>query len=199
MTEQNNKGLILRKSVARLIACQALCVYYNENNENKNIFDILSSINQYYIEDKFSDENGNCLYNKVFKSNFVHNLVKGVIVNSEKFDVIINDFLQKQDTTGTIDDVILQSFRLAIYELKFTDTNKNVIVNEYVNIIAEFYDGIYITFSNGILDNIASYIRDGKRKEVINTTNENKNIEEKMDKIKKVTRNTLTLKHKTKD
>ena len=169
MTE--NKKL----SVARLMACQALCMYYDENNSNKNIDDILESINEYFIKKEFVDKDNNNDYDQIFKDEFVHNLINGVINNSKEFDELINKFLQKQNTTETIEDILLQSFRLAIYELKYTNTDKNLIVNEYVDIVSEFYDGVYISFSNGIIDNIALNIREGKLPPEIEKK-ENKNI-----------------------
>ena len=114
------------------------------------------------------------------------NLVNGVLNNADEYDILINEFLQKQDTTGTIDEVLLQAFRLAIYELKNTDIDKNIVVNEYTDIVAEFFDGIYITFANGILDNMATYIKTGEKRI----------IETKQEDIKKI--NIPKIKHKRK-
>lgn len=173
-------------SIGRLVACQALCVYYNENNEDKDILNILESVNEYYIAENFTNENKENLFKDVYSSEFVLNLVNGVLNNADEYDILINEFLQKQDTTGTIDEVLLQAFRLAIYELKNTDIDKNIVVNEYTDIVAEFFDGIYITFANGILDNIATYIKTGEKRI----------IETKQEDIKKI--NIPKIKHKRK-
>ena len=177
MNIKENKKRLKPESVSRLVACQALYVYYNENNDNKNVNDILNSINEYYIKNNFTDEDGKNKYENICSSEFVLNIINGVIEHVEEFDNIINDFLDRNDTTGTLDEVLLQIFRLAIYELKFTKTDKNIIVNEYTDIVAEFYSGIYITFTNGILDNIGTYLVSGKRKE---EPTKNKNIQSKL-------------------
>ena len=151
---------LLKKSVARLLSCQALVMYYDTNVENKNIDNILSSINEYYILEKFNGENGKNSYKNLFKHEFVKQLIEGVISYQKEIDPIINKLLNKNDTTETLDTILLQCFRLAAYELKFSDVDKNVIINEYVDIVSEFYSGIYISFANGILNNLALIIRD---------------------------------------
>ena len=151
---------LLKKSVARLLSCQALVMYYDNNVENKNIDNILSSINEYYILEKFNSENGKNSYKNLFKHEFVKQLINGAIAIKDEIDPIINKLLNKNDTTETLDSILLQCFRLAAYELKFSDVDKNVIINEYVDIVSEFYSGIYISFANGILNNLALIIRD---------------------------------------
>lgn len=166
MEKQNIKlKLLSKRSLARLIACQALCMYYDKNNEDKNVNSILKAINSFFVEENFLDKNNKNKYKGLCEDQFTLGLVEGVINNPEKFDKIINELLQKQDTTENLDDIILQSFRLAGFELEnYLEIDKNTITNEYVDIVAEFYDGIYVKFANGILDNLANYIRDGKIK-----------------------------------
>lgn len=170
MENSDNDGnfkMFPKRSLARLVACQALCMYYDKNNENRDINSILAAIVEYYVKDNFLDKSEKNRYINLKDDDFVINLVKGVIDNYQEFDLTIEKFLQKQDTVQTLDDVILQSFRLANFELKnHLDIDKNVIVNEYVDIIAEFYDGVYVTFANGVLDNMAGYIRDSKIKKI---------------------------------
>ena len=180
MKSSHNFKNLSKRSVARFVACQALCMYFDKNNENKDINFILNAIGKYYLETNFLDKNNKNKYVDVKDDEFTINLIIGVIDYYEEFDIIIEKFLNKQDTVETLDDVILQSFRLAIFELKnYVDTDKNVIINEYVDIIAEFYEGVYVTFANGILDNIALYLRENKTKEI------NKHDDVKVEKIKK--------------
>ena len=165
----DNFKILPKRSLARFVACQALCMYYDKNNDSRDINSILTAIIEYYVKDNFSDKSKKNKYIDLKEDDFTINLIEGVIGNHQEFDLIIEKFLQKQDTIQTLDDVILQSFRLAIFELKnHLDIDKNVIVNEYVDIIAEFYDGVYVTFANGVLDNMASFIRDNKVKKISN-------------------------------
>ncbi|MDR1498823.1 MAG: transcription antitermination protein NusB [Rickettsiales bacterium] len=165
--KEDIKKNVQKKSLIRLIACQALCMYYDINNEEKSIDKILKSINDHYVEVEFPGGQHNDLYKKAFTSNLINN----VITNSTEYDILINKFLDKQYTTETLDDILVQSFRLAIYELKNTAIKKSIIINEYVDIVAEFYNDVYVNFANGILDNIAAEIRDGgQKKESIKKT-----------------------------
>lgn len=195
MEKQNSKlKLLSKRSLARLIACQALCMYYDKNNEDKNINSILKSINKFFVEDNFLDKNNNNKYTGLCEDQFTSNLVEGVIENSEKFDTTINELLQKQDTTENLDDIILQSFRLAGFELEnCREIDKNTIINEYVDIVAEFYDGIYIKFANGVLDSLADYIREGKIKDQKKIIQRKQNELTRSKKSKKF-RNILSLK-----
>lgn len=151
---------LLKKSVARLLSCQTLVMYYDVSVENKDIDNILSTINEYYILENFNSSNGKNNYKNLFKHEFVKQLIEGVIKYQKEIDPIINKLLNKSDTTETLDTILLQCFRLAAYELKFSDLDKNIIINEYVDIVSEFYNGIYISFANGILNNLALIIRD---------------------------------------
>jgi transcription antitermination factor NusB len=158
-TEKNN---LSKKSLMRLIACQALCMYYDTNNDNKDIDNVLENINTYYVRDSFGENK----YMNLHKKDFTVGLINGVIKNSKEYDVLINKFLDKQDTVETLDDVLLQSFRLAIFELKETTVNKKIIIDEYVDIVAEFYNNVYVSFVNGVLDNIAFEIREDGRENI---------------------------------
>jgi N utilization substance protein B len=162
MMESTEKNNLSKKSLMRLIACQALCMYYDINNDDKDISNILKNINIYYMKSNFGENR----YTNLHKKDFTIELVNGVIKNDKEYDTIINRFLDKQDTVETLDDVLLQSFRLAIFELQKTTADKKVIINEYVDIVAEFYNKIYVNFVNGILENIADEIRGENKKDI---------------------------------
>ncbi len=161
MTE-DIKNNLSKKSLARFIACQAICIYYDTNNSDKNLNDILENINEYFVKIDFD----NTKYCNIYKSKFVHDLVNGVIKNQEEYDILINKLLNKQDTTETIDEIILATFRAAIYEFENSTLDKNIIINEYVDIVGEFYNNVYTGFANGILENLAVEIREKKTKEI---------------------------------
>ncbi len=199
MTE-DIKNNLSKKSLARFIACQAICVYYDANNFDKNLNNILENINEYFVKTDFD----NTKYYNIYKSKFVYDLINNVIENQKEYDILINKLLNKQDTTETIDEIILATFRAAIYEFKNSTLDKNIIINEYVDIVGEFYNNVYTGFANGILENLALEIREGKIKEIkkeepeIKTQNENNNKKSKnkkvFTKIKKKERKIISLK-----
>lgn len=154
----NNKPI--RRSVARLISCQALCMYYDSSVEDKNIDNILKYINDYYIKEQFKRDDGKIEFLDLYKNSFVKELINGVINNKEEIDVLINKLLNKTDTVETLEPVLLQCFRLAYFELQNYDTKKENIIKEYVDIVAEFYNDNTINFANSLISNISAIIRD---------------------------------------
>lgn len=149
-----------KRSLARFIACQALCVYYDRNNEDRDINSLVDSIEYYFVRENFLQENGNNRYLDVGKNEFMLELIGGVIAQTTQLDDIINGLLNRQDTVEGLDDVILQCFRLAGFELlNHPQTDGGTIINEYVDIVAEFYEGAYIGFANALLDSMAKLLR----------------------------------------
>lgn len=150
----------IRRSVARLISCQALAMYYDDNVEDNNIDNILENINNYYVRCNFKRDDGKTEFLDLYKANFVKELINGVINNKDNMDVLINKLLNKTDTTETLDTILLQCFRLAYFELENYNTKKEDIIKEYVDIVAEFYSDNTINFANSLISNISSIIRD---------------------------------------
>ena len=194
--EEKNKPI--RRSVARLISCQALHMYYDHSVEDKNIDNILKYINEYYVKENFKREDGKIEFLDLYKNKFVKELINGVIENKDEIDVLINKLLNKTDTTETLDSILLQCFRLSYFELKNYETKKENIIKEYVDIIAEFYNDNTINFANGLISNIASIIRDGINIETIINKNSKVDKNKKQDILnvnKKLNRTILKLKN----
>ena len=155
MTEKKEKIFFTKKSLARLIACQALSTYFDENNKEEDINKILSNINTYYVMDEFTNDKNENSFKTVFKNSFVLQLVNFVIDNTAKLDEFITKFLNKEEPFGTLDPVVVQILRTAIAESTLSpELDKKIIINEYVDIAAEFYADITPTFVNGMLDSI---------------------------------------------
>ena len=194
--EEKNKPI--RRSVARLISCQALHMYYDPSVEDKNIDNILKYINEYYVKENFKREDGKIEFLDLYKNKFVKELINGVIENKDEIDVLINKLLNKTDTTETLDSILLQCFRLSYFELKNYEIKKENIIKEYVDIIAEFYNDNTINFANGLISNIASIIRDGINIETIINKNSKVDKNKKQDILnlnKKLNRTILKLKN----
>ena len=70
-----------------------------------------------------------------------------------EIDQELSAFLQKGWSLGSVDKVILQILRLAVFELQMLkDIPPKVVVDEYVGIAASFFDHKKVTFVNAILD-----------------------------------------------
>jgi N utilization substance protein B len=91
---------------------------------------------------------------KNFDEVLFNRIIKGVIKNSIKIDLIISDNLSKDWSLERLSKTEISVLRLATFELCFDKKfNKLTIINEYISIIEAF--GGNANFANGILENIS--------------------------------------------
>ncbi|MCD8212985.1 MAG: transcription antitermination factor NusB [Campylobacter sp.] len=85
------------------------------------------------------------------QKNFTLELFGGVLDNCAGIDEILNSHLKewKIDQIGSVERAIL---RLGVYEMKFTDTDKAVIINEAIELAKELGGDSAPKFVNGVLD-----------------------------------------------
>lgn len=148
----NQELKINKRSVTRLIAIQALYQYYFY--EQKNDIDTLKKelLDNYLLSEESNIES----YHDKIDTNLLQNLTSNIITLLPEIDKDINEFLQGQWNLEKLPDILLQILRIANLELKFTkDTPVKVILSEYVDIAACFYDSQKVTFVNSILENLA--------------------------------------------
>ncbi len=99
-----------------------------------------------------------------YDEEFFNELVNGV---KEHLDVI-DRYIAISLTNYTIDRLSYVDralIRIGVYELKYTDTPKNIVINEIVNLSHEYSkvdDFNSAKFNNALLDKIAKRIEDGK-------------------------------------
>ncbi|MDR0571353.1 MAG: hypothetical protein LBG48_00710 [Rickettsiales bacterium] len=157
--------ILFKKSIARLVICQAVHMFFDVYNEEKNPNNILNIIDDYYVSSEFAGT-GKGLCN----SKFVFGVVEYVINNVENIDKKIKQYLVKEEPIETLDSMVVQILRVAIGEAEvYQKLSKNIIINEYVDIAGEFFNNIYISFINGVLTNI--FNNNSKGKEAKNISN----------------------------
>lgn len=85
--------------------------------------------------------------------NFTISLLNGVVQNLQLLDDTLNNFLKewKINEIGAVERAIL---RLGVYEMKFTDTDKAVVINEAIELGKELGSDSAPKFINGVLDAI---------------------------------------------
>ncbi len=88
------------------------------------------------------------------KAEFAKELLKGVIEHLDEIDEIIKNHLIDWDF-DRLDKVDKQILRVAVYEIKFTDTPYQIVINEAIKIAKNFSEDKAKSFINGILDKIA--------------------------------------------
>lgn len=86
-------------------------------------------------------------------SEFVNNIVMGVLEKEVYLDEIINKYMIDWSISrlGNIDQAI---FRMSVFELLFCDTPKIVSINEGIELSKKFSDEKVTKLLNGVLDKI---------------------------------------------
>ncbi len=90
------------------------------------------------------------------KSDFVEEIVFGVITHLKELDEIANKYM-KDWTIDRIDKMGANILRVGIYELKFTETPDIVVINEAVELAKKYCDDNVRKIINAVLDH---YIKD---------------------------------------
>lgn len=88
---------------------------------------------------------------------YIESVVRGTVKNIDDIDWAIENHSKgwKLDRLAKIDLAVL---RLAIYELKYTDTPQSVVINEAVELAKKFGTEKSGSFVNGLL---SSFVKDG--------------------------------------
>jgi len=88
------------------------------------------------------------------KAEFANKLLNGVLEHLNQIDEIIKNHLIDWDF-DRLDKVDKQILRVGIYELLYTDTPYQIVIDEAVKIAKNFSEDKAKSFINGILDRVA--------------------------------------------
>ena len=91
--------------------------------------------------------------NLEIKSNFVENIVLGVIAKHDELDKLANKYMNDW-TIDRLDKTGASILRMALYELKYTDTPEIVVINEAIELAKKYSDDNVRKMINAILDKI---------------------------------------------
>ena len=145
---------LLKRSLSRLIAVQSL--YQYDFYQGQIAIDLIA---QQLVENYFlsGDEELALSYRDKIDDNLLKSLISGVILALPDIDEEMQSLLNEGWEIDKLSDVLLPILRLAIFELKFMkDVPTKVVISEYVDLAACFYEVKKVTFVNGILQNIAN-------------------------------------------
>lgn len=86
-------------------------------------------------------------------NDFVKDIVYGVVTHKEEIDSLANKYMNnwnidRLDKTGS------SILRIAIFELKFTDTPEVVVINEAIELAKKYSDDSVRKIINAVLDKI---------------------------------------------
>ncbi|AZV47479.1 transcription antitermination factor NusB [Nautilia sp. PV-1] len=88
------------------------------------------------------------------KAEFAKKLLKGILEHIDEIDEIIKNHLIDWDF-DRLDKVDKQILRVGIYEILYTDTPYQIVIDEAVKIAKNFSEDKAKSFINGILDKVA--------------------------------------------
>ena len=112
-----------------------------------------------YQYDLMKSNNIECDIEEVIKDNldsdndFVKDMVYGVITYKDELDALANNKMKDWDIKR-IDKTGASILRLALYELKYTDTPFEVVINEAVELAKKYSDDAVRKMINAILDRV---------------------------------------------
>jgi N utilization substance protein B len=152
----NKPSSVIEKSEARLAAVKAL--YANQVNETKKTAgNVTLDILTYY----HNQEEG--VGSVKLDEKFLAKLIDGISEHGEALDKLIEKHLDESWKLDRLDQVIHTILQGGTYELlTFDKTPFKVIINEYVDIAKQFFDGKEVGFINAALDKIANEVRENE-------------------------------------
>jgi N utilization substance protein B len=146
----------LKKTLSRLMAAQ-IFYQYQFHNQTKNLNQIKEELIDNYLIDSESEIQS---YRDEIDADFLDSLVLGLSLQTNRIDADISEFLKGDWTLEQLENVSLQILRLATFELIFlAETPAKVLIGEYVDIAASFFDNKKITFVNATLEALARKFR----------------------------------------
>lgn len=155
-TNPANTAVNRRRTLSRLMAIQ-ISYQYDFLEDEKELEEMKDDIIENYTLDSEEDTKS---YRKEIDETFLNNLITGLTHHYDEIDGEIANFLKETWSLESLDDVLIQILRCGTFELKnFQDIPAKVIIDEYVDITASFFDDKKITFANAMLDGLAKHFR----------------------------------------
>ena len=85
------------------------------------------------------------------ENEFVKDIVYGVITHQEELDELANQYI-KDWTIDRLDKTGAAILRMALFELKYTDTPEVVVINEAILLAKKYSDDAVRKMINAVLD-----------------------------------------------
>lgn len=151
------------KTLSRLAAVQAVYLFdlgitKIQNNELKlenYILDVIAHYDQEQHIDIDNEEKISTLIKGKINKKFMSNIAFTTYNHINEIDKLLTDNLIKHDNLGQLSLLLRAILRCAVGEMKYCDTPKKVVIDEYVKLTKDFYNDPEVNFTNAILDKIA--------------------------------------------
>lgn len=151
-SKQSTKQSI-KRSLSRLIAVQAL-YQYDFYQGDKDIRELAKQLSENYFLSE--EEEKSTSYVDKIDGDLLESLLSGIILVLPNIDEEIKSFLKGEWRVEDLPDLMLPILRFASFELKFMkNIPTKVVISEYVDLAACYYEEKKVTFINKVLQNIA--------------------------------------------
>ncbi len=148
------------KTFSRLAAVQIL--FQLDFNEKMNI-EVIENITNDKIYEKyqsFKDINNKQYKNLKLDKSWFFTLVTKVFFIKKEIDIELSKNFEKGWSLKRMDSTLLNILRCAYIELsQFSNIPVNVVISEYTNVAASFFNDSEVNFVNGFLDKFSSAYR----------------------------------------
>lgn len=91
--------------------------------------------------------------NLEIENEFLKDIVYGVVTHKEELDRLANGYI-KNWTIDRLDKTGAAILRMALFELKYTDTPEVVVINEAIELAKKYSDDAVRKIINAVLDKI---------------------------------------------
>ncbi len=91
--------------------------------------------------------------NLEIENEFLKDIVYGVVTHKEELDRLANGYI-KDWTIDRLDKTGAAILRMALFELKYTDTPEVVVINEAIELAKKYSDDAVRKIINAVLDKI---------------------------------------------
>ncbi len=154
--KKTNKPTYRKRTLSRLIAIQIF--YQFEFHEEKiSLEEIKNNVLDNYV---LEQEENISSYRKKIDHNLLDSLLSAVSLGMDNIDEEIKSHLKDGWELPNLPDVMLYLLRLGAFELKYMiDVPVKVVLGEYVDIAAAFFENKKVTFVNATLEAIAKQNR----------------------------------------
>ncbi len=159
-----------KRTLSRLVAIQIF--YQFEFHEKKiPLTDIKNNVIDNYL---LQQEDNISSYRKRIDLELLESLLAGINLGMETIDSDISQYLKDNWELSKLPDVMLYVLRLGAFELKFMqDVPVKVVLGEYVDIAASFFENKKVTFVNATLESLARQYRAEELQQAKITKNQN--------------------------
>lgn len=127
----------------------------NRSELRKLIMIIIYQISLYKNNDLSYDLDNVIRENIDIDNEYVKDMVYGIVTYFDELTKIANKYL-KDWTIDRIDNIGAAILRMAIYEMKYTDTPPVVVINEAIELAKEYSDDNIRKMINAVLDKVMS-------------------------------------------